>query len=103
MFVWAIGPTACFVYRFMDGYLDTLQEQSRKAPGAGETAGADAGPGAGDPPPPPPPPPPPTPAAAASAYPQGAARYRARPALPPPHVPPLTAHVDRGDLTRTLQ
>ena len=28
MFVWAIGPTACFVYRFMDGYLDTLQEQS---------------------------------------------------------------------------
>ena len=54
MFVWAIGPTACFVYRFMDGYLDTLQEQSRN----GETAAADSGPGAGDPTPPPPPPPP---------------------------------------------
>ena len=90
MFVWAIGPTACFVYRFMDGYLDTLQEQSRN----GETAAADSGPGAEDPTPPP---------AAAASYPQGAARYRARPALPPPHVPPLTAHVDRGDLTRTLQ
>ena len=61
MFVWAIGPTACFVYRFMDGYLDTLQEQSRNAakqPGAGETAAADSGPGAaGDPPAAPPPPP----------------------------------------------